>query len=128
MSQPEDAERLELHLVTWEKKAIEHGLVELLTVVAHYHRTGRALGLGHTVNFGRPWLPGSRCTHGLISLPYLDGPNLEWLAEPRIQFLWLIPVTEAEVRYKRQHGLEALEQRFEESQFNYLDPVRASVA
>jgi hypothetical protein len=50
-----------------------------VTAIAHFHRTGSALGLGHTVNFGRPWLPTSSCTHGLGSLPYLDGPDLEWL-------------------------------------------------
>lgn len=51
-------------------------------MTAHFHRTGSALGLGHTVNFGRPWLPGSSCTHGLVSLPYLFGPELEWLQQP----------------------------------------------
>jgi hypothetical protein len=102
-------------------------MIELLTIVAHYHRTGRPLGLGHTVNFGEPWLSGSACTRGLISLPYLDGEELEWLDEPRVRFLWLIPITEAEVAFKIQHGLDALEERFEEAAFDYLDPLRASV-
>jgi hypothetical protein len=118
---------LELYLIS----PVETNLhVELLTVVAHYHRTGAPLGLGHTVNFGRAWLPGSLCDHGLISLPYLDGPSLEWLDTEKgsIRFLWLIPITNAEVAYKKAQGLEALEARFEESQFNYLNPTRASVA
>src|SRR5438034_4461732 len=76
MSQEHDEARLELHLFS-PVEAAEH--VELLTAIAHYHRTGAMLGVGHTVNFGRPWLPGSLCTHGLISLPYLDGPELEVL-------------------------------------------------
>lgn len=121
---PDD--RLELHLFA-PPSGEAVCLTEVLTATAHYHRTGARLGLGHTVNFGQPWLPGSRCTFGLISLPYLDGPELERLAEPEVKFLWLIPVTEKEVAYKRKHGMEALEERFEEAQFNYLDPLRSSV-
>jgi len=128
MSQPQDEDRLELHLMS---APTPHGprpeLVELLTIIAHFHRTGSRLGLGHTVNFGRPWLPGSSCSHGLVSLPYLDGPDLEWLQDPRIRFLWLIPITGAELELKKTHGLEALEERFEAKQFDYLDPRRASV-
>jgi len=127
MSQPEDDERLELHLLTRKGTAENDEIVELLTAIAHYHRTGKRLGLGHTVNFGRPWLDQSRCSYGLISLPYLDGPNLEWMEKPRIRFLWLIPVTEAEVRYKKASGLESLEEKFEERRFDYLDPFRPSV-
>jgi len=127
MSQLEDEERLELHLLTRRDDDLAPALVELLTVTAHYHRTGSSLGLGHTVNFGRPWRPGSACTHGLISLPYLDGPRLEWLLEPRVRFLWLVPITASELLFKKQHGLEALEERFEAAQFDFLDPLRASV-
>jgi hypothetical protein len=99
--------------------------VELLTVVAAYHRTGAALGLGHTVNIGRPWLPGSRCDHGLISLPYIDGPVIE-NCDP-VKCYWFIPITKAERDYKAKHGLEALEREFEATSFNYLDPARESV-
>lgn len=127
MSQADDAERLELHVLTRFDPKPNVALVELMTSVAHYHRTGARLGLGHTVNIGRPWLPGSLCTHGLISLPYLDGPRLEWLDEPRVRLLWLVPVTAAEVEFKRANGLEALEQRFEAAQLDYLDPRRPSV-
>lgn len=127
MSRADDDERLELHLLARPDAALRPQMIELLTVVAHYHRTGHRLGLGHTVNFGEPWLPGSECTRGLISLPYLDGEDLEWLVEPRVRFLWLIPVTDAEVSFKVQHGLEALEERFEQAAFDYLDPMRASV-
>jgi Suppressor of fused protein (SUFU) len=127
MSQPTDKERLELHLLTRSSQQYQPDLVEVLTAVAHYHRTGRSLGLGHSVNFGKPWLTGSMCTHGLISLPYLDGPALEWLEEPAVRFLWLIPITEAEASFKKRFGMEALEQKFEEKQFDFLDPGRASV-
>ena len=79
------------------------------------------------MNLGRPWLPGSSCTHGLVSLPYLDGPDLEWLQHARIRFLWLVPITERELEFKKTHGLEALEERFEAKQFDFLDPRRPSV-
>jgi hypothetical protein len=79
------------------------------------------------VNFGEPVLPGSLCTQGLISLPYLDGPSLEWLAEPRVRFLWLIPITGREVAFKKKFGTEALEEQFEKRQFDLLNPHRDSV-
>ncbi len=83
------------------------------------------------VNFGRPWIDGSSCSYGLVSLPYLDGPSLEEFHSSGnarlIRFLWLIPITAAERDFKKRNGLEALQQRFEEAGFNYLDPARASV-
>jgi hypothetical protein len=127
MSEPSDDERLELHLLARPADVPEGELAELLVAVAHYHRTGRRLGLGQTVDFGQPWLAGSACTHGLISLPYLDGPSLEWLAAPLIRFLWLVPVTASEVRFTEAHGVEALALRFDEQRSNLLDPRRASV-
>lgn len=129
MSSPEDREALELHLLTRRRDGAqaETELLELLTAVAHYHRTGKRLGPGHTVNFGRPWLPGSACTHGLISLPYLDGPALEWMETPRVRFLWLVPITDAELELKKRDGVEALETMFEIAAFDYLDPQRRSV-
>src|SRR5260370_12587677 len=74
MSQAGDESPLEIHLFSPEESL---GHVELLTVISHYHRTGARIGPGHTVNFGKPWMEGSRCDHGLLSLPYLDGPQLE---------------------------------------------------
>jgi hypothetical protein len=128
MSQPDDVfGRIELHLLARRSKEPIDELVELLTTVAHYHRTGHPLGIEHSVNFGRPWLPGSRCQYGLISLPYLDGPKLEQLDELGVRFLWLIPITEAEIRFKKTAGMEALEELFEKKQFDYLNPLRTSV-
>ena len=126
MSQQGDAPALELHLFS----PIENeSHLELLTMVAHYHLTGAYLDVGHTLNFGRSWLPDSKCDHGLISLPYLDGPQLEWFEHggQRLRFLWLIPITSAEVEYKKRNGLDALEARFETANFNYVDAKRSSV-
>lgn len=104
-------------------------LIELLAVIAHYHSSGNNLRLGHTINFGCPWYDGSKCDHGFISLPYLDGPVLEWLGTGSrdIQFLWLIPITKKEVDHKKAKGIESLESLFENDSFNYIDPFRQSV-
>ena len=54
---------------------------------------------------------------------------LEWLEVDSkvIRFLWLIPITKDEVQYKKENGIEFLENLFEASSFNYLDPFRRSV-
>lgn len=41
-----------------------------------------------------------------------------------MRFLWLIPITPEEAEFKKQNGLEALEERFEAANFDYLDPSR----
>jgi hypothetical protein len=126
MSRPVDGEGVELHMFT---DGAHDEVVELLVATAHYHRTGMRLGLGHTVNFGQPWIAGSQCDRGLLSLPYLDGPALEWLERDgvKIHFLWLVPVTGTEVAFAHRNGIEALERRFEASNFNYVDPLRPAV-
>jgi Suppressor of fused protein (SUFU) len=126
MSQLEDAERIELHMLAPHDTSHAH-IVELLTVVAHYHRTGQRVGLGDSVNFGRPWLPSATCSYGLVSLPYLDGPKLEWSENPRTRFLWLVPITERERAFKKEHGVEALEATFEARGLDHLDVTRDSL-
>jgi hypothetical protein len=126
MSKSDDSYPLELHLFSPAKS---QDIVELLVVTAHFHRTATKLGLWHTVNFGRPWLDSSLCTYGLISLPYLDGPELENLVTPTAsaKFFWMIPITKAELDLKKSQGVEALEERFEKAGFDYANPCRASV-
>jgi hypothetical protein len=128
MAEAIDKPALELHLLSPVQSS---SLVELLTVVAHYHCTGASLGRGHTVDFGRPWLPDSVCSVGLVSLPYLNGPALENFMAPNglsVQCLWLIPVTRNEVALKKRDGLEALERLFERSALPYADPLRPDLA
>lgn len=132
---PDHSDLLELHLFSPERSNLldpdEGNHIELLTMLARYHRVGAKVGLGHSVNFGRPWLSESKCTHGLISLPYLDGPDLEDLDynDKSVRCLWLVPVTKEEIEFKKEHGLEALEQLFENTELNYLDkPRRDSVS
>lgn len=106
-------------------------ILELLTIAAYYHSTENRLSLNHTVNFGRPWQGTSVCSYGLISLPYLDGPKLETLnsgnGNKTIACYWLIPITLQEREYKIKYGIDALEEKFEQKGFNYLDPERGSV-
>src|SRR5689334_5826036 len=123
MSQSDDPDPLELHMVSPEDSPT---VVEILTAAAYYHRTTARLGLAHSVNFGCPWLAGSTCDHGLISLPYLDGPKLEELVVGTIlvHCYWLVPLTAAEYDFLRHESVELLEQAFERTNFNYLDPFR----
>lgn len=126
MSIPEDDKTVELHMFSpWQTDEI----VELLFAVCHFHRTSNRLDIGQSINFGKPWIDHSICEYGLISLPYLDGPDLEVLSygSRRLNFYWLIPITGSEVEYKKQHGLEALEAEFDRSGFDYVDPKRRPV-
>jgi hypothetical protein len=129
MSAPEDSAALEVHILTKRvlSATARDSIVEILAAVAHFHRNGHPLNLAHTVDFGRPWVPDSSCSCGVLSLPYLDGPKLEWMEHPRVRFLWLVPITVAERDFKKVHGLEALEQIFEQKQVDLLDPKRPSV-
>jgi len=126
MSEPATPKLLELHLFSPRQSP---ALVDLLTSVAHYHQTEHTLCVNHTVNFGVPWLPDSACSCGLVSLPYLDGPALEQMPyqSREAQCLWLIPITPVERAFKVSHGVEALEELFEQSGFDYLNPIRPSV-
>jgi hypothetical protein len=74
MSQPGEARPIELHMFA-PRETTE--VVELLFATAHFHRTEAPLDVRHSVHFGKPWLGRSACHYGLVSLPYLDGPELE---------------------------------------------------
>jgi hypothetical protein len=102
-----------------------------LAITAYYHAgpPENRLGVGHTVAIGEPWVEGSTLDSILVSLPYLWGPGLEHcqLPDRHIQVLWLIPIAQSERAFAAEHGAAALEQRFEDAQFNYLNPFRAAV-
>jgi hypothetical protein len=102
--------------------------IELLAMTVFYNRGGK-LGLAHTMPIGEPWLPGSVCDHLLACLPYPFGPDLQTchVGDRHVEFLWLLPITEAERNWKVSHGLEALESRFEETGLRYWQVDRASV-
>lgn len=103
----------------------DNSLAELLTVHASHHRL-TPFNIHHTSNIGRPWLENSICDHAFISLPYLDGENLEIFQfdEKVIHCYWLIPITKKERDYKIEYGCEALEELFERKELDYLNPLR----
>lgn len=106
--------------------------VEVLTMLVYYHSGGGPdrLDIGHMVALGDgPWLPGSSCDRLLVSLPYPYGPDLEhcsW-ATGHAQILWAMPITASERAYALAHGLEALEQKFDDAGVQFLDARRAPV-
>ncbi len=83
------------------------------------------------MKFGSSWKPNSICDYGLVSLTYLDGPTIENLylkeIDNNIKFYWLIPITKKEADYKKKMGIDSLEQKFENNNFNYLDEFRKSI-
>jgi hypothetical protein len=102
-----------------------------LALTAYYHAgpPQNRRGVGHRVPIGEGWVEGSALDVVLVSLPYLWGPKLEHceLPDRHVQVLWLIPISQAEQAFAREHGVNALEQRLEETKFDYLDPFRTSV-
>ena len=116
---------IELHVLSSKQDAT---LIELLTITASFHQNDALLGLHHTVNFGRPWQDDSACSFGFISLPYMDGEELEMFNFEgwHLHNLWLLSITESERDYKIENGWDALEQRFEDCGLDYLNPQRTS--
>jgi hypothetical protein len=103
--------------------------VEIVAMTTHYHLTGESLGVGHTFPIGQPLLPGSTLDQMLVSLPYPFRPELEILklGNQHVHLVWLLPITKRERDFKIEHGLEALEARFDEVGLCYWDARRASV-
>ena len=102
--------------------------VEALAMTAFYHQAHH-LGKSHTFPIGEPWWPDSPLDHLLLSLPYIFGPEFEVCSLPdrHIHFLWLLPITQAEREFKAANGLDALEERFEQSGIEYWNPLRTSL-
>jgi hypothetical protein len=129
LAEAEVLPRIELFLLS---PRADDRLAELLTAVALRHAAGeKHLGVGHSVDFHRPWLNESLCTRGLVSLPYLFGPSMEAgphdAAGHSRSIYWLLPITPEEDQFKRTSGLEALEELFAAGQISTADPDRPSV-
>lgn len=105
--------------------------VELLAMVAFMHCDPRhRLSVGHTLKIGRPIVVGSSLDRLLVSLPYPYGERFEFIHLSNGQharILWLLPITALEERFRHEHGLEALEKRFDKKELNYIDFLRRSV-
>jgi hypothetical protein len=108
------------------------GNVELLAMVAHFHSDPkyRSLGVGRVIDIGRPWVAGAASDHLLVSPAYPFPPSFERLdldGGGHVQFLWLVPITDAEAEYLHREGMDALEAKLEESGAEMADPRRTSV-
>ena len=106
----------------------EERAVDLLAMSAYYHEE-HPLEWGQLVPIGEPWLTGSSCGEFLLSTPYPFSPDMQTCHvddERRVDFLWLLPVTDAESEYMDANGQEALESRFDEIGLEYWDVARAS--
>jgi Suppressor of fused protein (SUFU) len=117
-----------------------HGLEFILTVATEepravdllamtvYYQSENPLAWGELVPIGEPWLAGSQCAEFLLSTPYPFSPELQTtdVGTRRVDFLWLLPVTEDESAYMRANGQEALESRFDEIGLEYWDVQRTS--
>lgn len=119
---------IELHLLGHALRD-DQPILEALYAVGRYVETGEKINRGHIVNFGRPYLPGSRCCFGLVSRPYPIGPDLELfrIRSKQVSCFWLLPITNAEREFALEHGLEALEQKFDDAELDFLNAKRESV-
>jgi hypothetical protein len=127
MSLDRDDDNL-IELITYSKSR-DKSRVELLTLNASFHRNSEPLNLHHTVVVGQLTDSDTTCDHGFISLPYIEGKELEIinLNGKEIHCYWFIPITEKERDYKTKFGCDALEDLFEQKQFDYLDKQRRSL-
>jgi hypothetical protein len=105
---------------------------EHLVMTAYYHANpddeSYRLWEGHTIPIGEPIVTGSHLDHLLVSRPYPLGPDFELAVvdDVSVHFFWLLPITDAERRFRHERDLEALESRFDEIGLQYWRLDRAS--
>ena len=107
-------------------------LVEMLAALATVNADPeKRLGVGSILHLGRPWTGASAAKNLLVLPPYVLGPGFEVYEPPgedrRIVVLWLVPVTGAEARFVRLHGVEKFEGLMQRSEANVADPGRPSI-
>lgn len=65
-----------IELITYSKNQ-DKSRIELLTLNASFHRNSESLNLHHTVVVGQLTDTNTTCDHGFISLPFIEGQELE---------------------------------------------------
>jgi hypothetical protein len=113
---------------TWAQERL---MVELLAMVASYSTREDHGGLhdGHTVPIGYPWVEGAEADHLYLNRPYFvsrDFASLRVDDSFSVQFLWLVPITERETKWRHEHGQESFEQWLEDHAVTPEDPTRRS--
>ena len=112
--------------------AADPALVEMLAALATVNADpGKRLGVGSILSLGRPWTQASAAQNLLVLPPYVFGPGFE-VYEPdgedrRIVVLWLVPITSAEARFVRLHGVQRFEELLQRCEANVVDPGRAPI-
>jgi hypothetical protein len=85
----------------------------------------------HTVPNGKPMTAEpSELTNFLFLPPYYEGADFVTLHldGDRVDFLWMVPITDGELSYKLKYGVEALETLFEEAHMSLvIDEKRSSL-
>lgn len=107
-------------------------LVEMLAALATVNADPqRRLGVGSIVNLGRPWTGSSAAQNLLVLPPYVFGAGFAVYEPPdedrRIVVLWLVPITAAEARFVRMHGVQKFEELLRRSAANVVSPGRPPV-
>jgi hypothetical protein len=91
----------------------------------------KRLGVGSIVALGRPWTGSSAAQNLLVLPPYVFGPGFEVYEPPgeerRVVVLWLVPITSAEARFVRQHGVQKFEELMQAHAVNVVDAERAPI-
>lgn len=103
--------------------------VETLAILSSYYlESNNKISVGTCINIGREWIEGSTCKNLLVSLPYPYGPDFENFNsdDVKVKYRWLVPIHDSEKKYLEHSGLEALEQKFDEMEMDFLDPCRPS--
>ena len=86
---------------------------------------------GHTVvvsEFGETYSAGTLVTAALLLAPRIEPPEFDELVidGTPCRFLWVFPITEAEVQFKLEHGADALLELMSNQKVSHvLDPGRA---
>lgn len=107
-------------------------LVEMLAALATVNADpDRRLGVGSIVNLGRPWTASSAAKNLLVLPPYVFGSGFAVYEPPgedrRVVVLWLVPITSAEARFVRLHGVQKFEQLMQRHEANVVNPGRPSI-
>ncbi|WP_164545109.1 suppressor of fused domain protein [Antribacter gilvus] len=108
--------------------SLEH--VETLAWVAHWHVV-RPMPLSHgsVLKIGRPWVTASRNDHLAVVRPYAFPPEIGnfHVGDDHVSLLWLLPISFAEARLIRRHGIGVFEDLLEASELNVVDRNRPPV-
>jgi len=116
-------------LLSAREADVAHATTLASVAARHCGTPEQRLARGSVVPLGRPWTADSSCDSLFVTLPYPYGPDLEWCRWRRnsARLLWLMPITPTEAAYVDEHGVEALERRFEQTQVHFADPDRPPV-